>query len=290
VSALVAKIVLAPTFVVGASLAARRFGPRVGGLVGGLPVVAGPILLVFALEHGTAFAAQAAAGTLLGMVSLSVFIVVYAWMAALRAPWLASLLAGWTGFAAVTVALDGVSATAGAAMAIVLVALALTLAALPRSMQEPSTSRADPPAWDLPVRALSALVLVLALTALAGNLGPHLSGLLAPFPVIASVLAVFTHVLHGEEDVARILRGFVVALVAYAMFCFTLAVSLKSLGIAAGFAVATVCALVTQTLVLVLAAAIWHWRRDQRAVPAAARPAAALPQPAIPTEQPDSPG
>jgi hypothetical protein len=104
---------------------------------------------------------------------------------------------------------------------------------------------------------------------LAGNLGPHLSGLLAPFPVIASVLAAFTHVLHGEEDVARILRGFVVALVAYAMFCFTLALSLKSLGIATGFAAAIVCALVTQTLVLVLAAAIWRWRRDQRAVPTA---------------------
>jgi hypothetical protein len=260
-SALVAKVVLAPAFVVGASLAARRFGPRVGGLVGGLPVVAGPILLVFALEHGTTFAAQAAAGTLLGMVSLSVFIVVYA-RAAVRVPWFTSLLAGWAGFAAMTVLLDGMSVSAGVALTIVLVTLALTLAVLRQDMQEPD-SRADPPAWDLPVRAASALALVLALTALAGHLGAHLSGLLAPFPVIASVLAVFTHILHGDEDVVRILRGFVVALVAYAMFCFTLAVSLRSLGIAGGFTTAIACALAIQALVLML---VW-WRGRDRPSP-----------------------
>ena len=63
---LAVKVLLAPGFVVGASLAARRFGPRIGGLVAGLPVVAGPILLVYALAHGRAFAPGAAAGTLLG--------------------------------------------------------------------------------------------------------------------------------------------------------------------------------------------------------------------------------
>lgn len=63
VATLAVKLLLAPSFVVGASLTARRFGPRIGGLVGGLPVVAGPILLVYALTHGRAFAADAAAGS-----------------------------------------------------------------------------------------------------------------------------------------------------------------------------------------------------------------------------------
>ena len=77
VATLAVKVLLAPSFVVGASLAARRFGPRIGGLVAGLPVVAGPILLVYALTHGAAFAADAAAGTLLGLISLTAFVVVY---------------------------------------------------------------------------------------------------------------------------------------------------------------------------------------------------------------------
>ena len=243
-----AKALLAPAFVVGASLTARRFGPRVGGLVGGLPVVAGPILLVFALSHGRAFAAQAAAGTLLGIVSLCTFIVVYSQLAR-RTRWSVSLLAGWGAFFAMTGVLSMLSIGAWPALAIVLLVLALTLVAVPRAEDE-QVSMTSPPAWDLPLRALSALALVLALTALAGRLGAQLSGLLAPFPVVASVLAVFTHSQHGEDDLLRIMRGFVMGLVAYALFCFTLAVSLGSLEIAESFLLATAVALTTQAVAL----------------------------------------
>src|SRR5580658_3863769 len=101
---LVAKIVLAPAFVCGASLVARRYGARVGGVVGGLPVVAGPILLVFALSHGRTWAAQAAGWTLLGLLSLLAFIVVYSRLAS-SAGWAVSLIVGWGMFFAMTAVL-----------------------------------------------------------------------------------------------------------------------------------------------------------------------------------------
>lgn len=255
---LAAKILLAPTFVVGASLAARRYGARIGGLVGGLPVVAGPILLVFALSHGRAFAADAAAGTLLGIVSLLAFIVVYAHLAS-RVRWGASLIFGWGAFFAMTGALSTITMGVDPALAVVLAAVGLTLLALPRVRGE-RLSTVSLPSWDLPLRGLSALALVLALTALAGQLGAKLSGLLAPFPVIASVLAVFTHAQHGEQDLLRIMRGFVIGLVAYALFCFALAVSLESLGIAASFLLAAVAALATQAVALTVT-----WRRREPA-------------------------
>jgi hypothetical protein len=255
---LAAKIVLAPMFVIGASVAARRYGARIGGLVGGLPVVAGPILLVFALSHGRAFAAEAAAGTLLGIVSLLSFIVVYARVAR-RVGWAGSLVLGWAAFFAMTGALSAIAVDRKAALAIVLVTVGLALGALPRVTGE-RPGLAKRPAWDLPLRGASALALVLALTALAGELGAKLSGLLAPFPVIASVLAVFTHAQHGEEDLLRIMRGFVVGLVAYAVFCFALATSLGSLGIFASFSIATAGAFAIQ-----MAALAWAWRRAGRA-------------------------
>jgi hypothetical protein len=259
VGVLVAKILLAPTFVVGASLAARRYGARIGGLVGGLPVVAGPILLVFALSHGSAFAADAAAGTLLGIVSLLVFILVYAHLAS-RVRWGASLILGWAAFFAMTGALSTFTLGADPALAVVLVAVGLTLLALPQAREE-RPSAVELPAWDLPLRGLSALALVLALTAVAGELGPRLSGLLAPFPVIASVLAVFTHAQHGEQDLRRVMRGFVMGLVAYALFCFTIAVTLGPLGIAASFLLAATCALATQAVALTVT-----WRRREPVV------------------------
>ena len=54
------KLRLAPSFIVATSVLARHVGVRVAGVVGGLPVVAGPILLVIAIEHGRSFAADAA--------------------------------------------------------------------------------------------------------------------------------------------------------------------------------------------------------------------------------------
>ncbi len=260
-AALAAKLVLAPAFVVAASLVARRYGVRIGGLVGGLPLVAGPILLVFALEHGRAFAADAAGATLLGIVSLIAFVVVYARLAR-GAHWTASLILGWGAFFATTAVLNALSVSPILALGCTLTAVAAGLRALPRSERE-RASGTIPPRWDLPLRAVSALALVLALTALAGQLGAKLSGLLAPFPVIASVLAVFTHALHGEDDLVRIMRGFVLGLIAYALFCFALSESLAALPLAAGFAVAVATALATQTAALALA-----WRGD-RAAPAA---------------------
>jgi hypothetical protein len=247
---LAVKLLLAPSFVVGASLAARRFGPRIGGLIGGLPVVAGPILLVYALAHGRAFAAGAAAGTLLGLVSLVAFVVVYGRLAG-HLFWGASMLAGWLAFALATVAFSALTAPLGAALGVVALALAVGLASLPRPGPDAPVHRAAP-AWDLPVRGACALALVVALTAISGWLGPQLSGLLAPFPIITTVLATFTHAQRGTDELLRLLRGLVGGFGAFALFCFTLAVSLRHLDTAAAFALATMLALATQAGVIAL--------------------------------------
>lgn len=244
------KLLLAPGFVVGASLVARRFGPRVGGLIAGLPVVAGPILLAYALAHGRSFAAGAAAGTLLGLVSLIIFVVVYARLAG-RFSWGASMLAGWLAFALATLVFSAVSIPAGAALGLAGAAMLLGLASLPRPGPELLTHPA-PPAWDLPVRAGCALALVLTLTAVAGWLGPQLSGLLAPFPIIATVLATFTHAQRGTDELLRLLRGLLSGFCAFALFCFVLAISLRHMGTASAFALATAVALLTQGVVLAL--------------------------------------
>jgi hypothetical protein len=120
------------------------------------------------------------------------------------------------------------------------------------------------------MRAACALALVLALTALAGWLGPQLSGLLAPFPVIATVLATFTHAQRGPHEVQRLLRWLLSGYGAFALFCFVLAISLRPLGTAAAFALASVLALVTQGAILALIT-----RREQRARRRPAVPAGA---------------
>ncbi len=246
------KVLLAPSFVVGASLAARRFGPRIGGLVAGLPVVAGPILLVYALTHGANFAAGAAAGTLLGLISLTAFVVVYGRLTG-RFPWLVGLLAGWLAFVTGTLLFSTLAIPVGAALLLSGAGFLFGLKLLP----DPRTERSDapgPPIWDLPLRAFCALLLVLALAAAAGWLGSRLSGLLAAFPVISSVLAVFTHTQRGADEFLRLGRGLIAGFFAFALFCFTLAVTLRALGTAAAFVLASSVAVLTQGLLLALAA------------------------------------
>ena len=106
--ALVLKLTLAPALVATATRVAGRLGHRAGGLVGGLPVVAGPILLIYAVEQGQAFAGEAAAGAVLGIVSLVGFCLAYA-LAARRHSTAVALAAGWAAFGVGTAAFVAVT-------------------------------------------------------------------------------------------------------------------------------------------------------------------------------------
>lgn len=245
---ILAKLLLAPAFVVAVSLAARRWGPAVGGLLGGFPVVAGPILFVIALVHGTDFGSAAASGTLLGLCALTVFVVVYGRLAPRRPPFLC-VLAGWAGFLAAVALLDELHPPALVGFAMAGTSFLIGLRLLPAPAEAPLAVH-ERPGWDLPARAIAAMALVLLITGISGSLGPGLSGLLAPFPIVTSVLAVFTHTHEGPWATRVLLRSFLVGFYAFASFCFVLAVGLEPLGTAAAFTAATAAAILVQGAIL----------------------------------------
>lgn len=247
-SLLALKLTLAPGLVAATTLAARRWGPRVGGWLGGLPVVVGPILLALALEHGERFGSVAATGALLGLLALCAFMAGYAWVARLTW-WLPTLVAGYLLFAAATVVLDGVSLDPVPALAAVLACFALTALAMP-SPPVAGLEPREPPRWDLLMRALATAAIVLAITGLARVLGPHLSGILAASPILAAVLAAFTHAQDGAPATAELLRGLTGGLVAFAVFCFVVAEMLESAGIPVAFLVASLAALASHGVAL----------------------------------------
>ena len=61
---LLLKLTLAPLLVAAATLVAQKWGPRVGGLLMGLPLTTGPIFLLLEIDQGPHFAAGAAVGIL----------------------------------------------------------------------------------------------------------------------------------------------------------------------------------------------------------------------------------
>jgi hypothetical protein len=249
---LLLKAIVVPGLVAGVTLAGRRWGPRIGGLLTALPVVAGPTLLFYAIEQGRQFAAKAAQGTLLGLVAVTVFVFVYAW-SCMRTKWSLSLLLAWTAFAGATTVLYHVSIGLVLSLTLVGVASLSAYHLLPRTQLAPKTTAT--PTWDLPFRMLAAAILVLALISLAEQLGPALSGLLAPFPVATAIIAAFTHQENGPAAVIEFFRGFLLAENSFALFCTVLATTLSSLSLSAALGVALTSQLALQAIIL------WRMRR-----------------------------
>lgn len=207
-------------------------------------MIAGPILLVLALQHGSAFASRAAVGVLLGMAGLAAFALAYVVVARWRS-WPSAVVAAYTAFALAVVAMRPVSVGALPALVIACGSLVLTLALLP---QVPRVAAVTLVAarWDLPFRAACTAVAVVSVTAVSTMLGPHLSGLVAAFPIITAVLSAFTHAQRGRDEAIRLLRGFTVGFFSFAAFCFVVAVTIRPLGVSRCFALATVLALCVQ--------------------------------------------
>lgn len=271
---LLCKLLLAPGFVVAISMAVRRFGPRIGGLLGGLPVVAGPILFIYALDHGTRFAADAARNSLAALVALTTFALVVV----LVSPWVGaqpgvepdgargttrslggrgkaavvSVIAGWVAFCLVAATVAAIDLPPVLGLIASCMAFAVGLAVLPHADPHEVAALPQRPPFDLALRAGVAAVMVLALTSIAGQLGPAASGVLAPFPTITSVLIGFAVAHETRATTLHLTRGMLRGFVSFATALFVIAVTLEPWGVAPAFLAAIAATTVVQLALLTL--------------------------------------
>ncbi len=260
------KLTLTPILIGLASLAGRRWGPAISGWLVGLPLTSGPVIFLLALAQGPAFAGDAARGTLAGTLSECGFCLAFGWLA-WRVGWFWAILGGSVAFLACAFALQWLALAPLALLLLIVAALLLTLRLLPacrpRRRGEVSAPPDESPAsrlprWDLPARMTLATAFVVLLTSLAPALGPRLTGLIAPFPVFVTILAVFALRQSGPAAATGVLHGLLLGLF-FAVFFFVLALLLAPLGVALSFAGALICALATQGVTL------WLMRRGARA-------------------------
>ncbi len=236
------KLLLVPSLIGIITLAGRRWGPAIAGWLSGFPVVAGPILLLVALEQGPSFAAVSAGGALTAVLANVLFCLAYSW-AASRFPWWASLAAGLLGYCAAAFLLTLAVLPDSVMFGLTLVALWIASHAFPAVAVRP----AGPPSpAELPIRMVAGAVLVVVITVSASALGPRLSGLFSALPLMGSVLAAFSHPAYGAGAAIHLLRGMVAGFYALATFCFTLTFALAAWGVARGFIFALGCALAVQ--------------------------------------------
>lgn len=244
---LLLKLVLTPLFVGAASLAARRWGAVIGGLLVGLPLTSGPVAFYLALDHGTAFASTAALGILAGTASVAVFCLAYGWLIfhldepmAIVLSWVVFLSATWL---LEHPALSPIPAYVGVIALLLLVQRTLPGRGLARRV-------ARLPWWDIPARMTLATGFVLLLTSVAPALGPRLSGLLSPFPIFLATMGTFTHTFEGAPAAAGLLHGAVAGLYSFATFFLVVTVLLATAGLAVTFVAATAVTLAMQAVAL----------------------------------------
>jgi hypothetical protein len=241
------KIAVPPVLVAAASLAARRWGPAVGGLLLGVPWMTGPVLFFLALEKGDDFAVAACTGIELGVACLTPFMLAYAAVSTF-ARWPLTLAVAATAFAASGWAIQDVAFPLPAAAAAAAASLGIGYLLLPRP-RAPIGS-APLPWWDIPMRMLTALVLVALILITADALGPRLSGIVSTYPAMMTMVLSFTHSQRGRDAVRQMLHGVNLSLIMFVAFFLIVGVSLPALGLVASFVLATVVVLAVDGILL----------------------------------------
>lgn len=201
---LLIKLFLTPLLMLAVSLAARRWGPGIGGLLAGLPLTSGPISIYLCAEQGPHFAASAAANSILSLTPVALFSVVYTRLSGHRQV-VSCALCSFSAFLLSLYFLQKSGFSFWPSWITGFLAISLGLMLTPNKV--PAKFQIHYPQWDLPARVFSATAMVMIITLSASVLGSQWSGLLAPIPILAWPLCVFVHHQQGSDGARAVLRG-----------------------------------------------------------------------------------
>jgi uncharacterized membrane protein (GlpM family) len=246
---LILKLTIVPLFIGLITLAGRKWGSSIAGLMGAFPVVAGPIIIFIALEQGSEFAALTSTSAISATACLLIFGLVYSW-ACIRLRWIYALLYSLIAWFILAFTLAMTTPSLDIALLIAISSLIMTPLLLPRTKP---TATPNTKLHDLPWRMLVGALLTFSVTTLAGALGEVWSGILAVFPVIGLVLAVFTHNTLGPTHVTQVYRGMVKGLYSFAAFFLALTLLLPKTSILIAALSSVVVAIVTQVILQFIA-------------------------------------
>jgi len=183
------KMALTAFIVVVVSVTVERSGPFLGALIAALPTAAGAAYIILAFEHPPAFIAASAIGSAAAVAGVSIFALIYTMQAQRHGVVLSIGLAIIVFFAAAA-ALRAVAWTPLTALVLDVAVFGITvpLSWRYRTSGPPAKFMRSP--WDIPVRALSATIVVVIVTTISTSIGSFASGMFAVFPIVMACSAV----------------------------------------------------------------------------------------------------
>jgi hypothetical protein len=241
------KIIVTPLIVAVMTLVARRWGPTAAALLLSLPWMTGPVLFFLSYEKGHEWAAHACIGIELGCAGIAAWVLAY--LAAARyCAWPLSITAAVATFAAAGAATGRLPWSLEAA-ALFAAASHMTAFLVTRPPATPGRGRALP-WWDIPARMITTALLVTLITVSADILGPQLSGIVATYPVIISVVAAFTQQQWGNEMLTELLRTLLRSMLSFVVFFLVIGWTIVARGTVEAFLLGTLASLASSACIL----------------------------------------
>jgi hypothetical protein len=236
------RVLLAPLAVVAGTLAQRRFGDAVSGLILGLPLTSLPLLWLVALQHGTAFASSMTGALLVGSIAEAIVLWLYARLTIHLSPSLA-LVGALGSFALAAEAVNLLRLSALLAGLLTALGFAAALRWWPTASQDNASGQGRSLLW---LRVVLSAVFTVVIVALAGRLGPVLAGLIDALPAMSLMMAFTTHQEHGSGASSRFLHGVTRGSFSYLAAMIVLAELLRTGNLLLAFTAALVAALLVQ--------------------------------------------
>jgi hypothetical protein len=237
ITALLVKMFAAAAVVVTASLITERAGPFFGAMVATLPISAGPIYVILAIDHGAAFVSTAALTSLATNAITALFTTAYVLMAQRFSmlPSLAAAILAWSVGALVILARPWTWSEA------LLLNVLLYAPAFWLTRRYRTAIFAGKPVrrwYDVPARGIGVAVLTGAVTWIGWQLGPAAAGLFAVYPIVFTSLVAILHPRIGGPATAAMLVNGLRGLIGFAGAVSMLHFGTAAWGSAAGLSAA----------------------------------------------------
>jgi uncharacterized membrane protein (GlpM family) len=186
------KMALTATIVVIISVTVERSGPFIGALIAALPTAAGAAYLILAFEHSPDFIAASAVGSAAAASTVSIFALTYTVLAQRHGLILSIGVAVAVWFVGAA-ALRLVSWTPLTAFLLNIAVFGFTVPLSWRYRTSGPPTKFLRTTYDIPLRALTAAVVVATVTTASYSIGSFLSGVFAVFPIVMACSVVILH-------------------------------------------------------------------------------------------------
>ena len=211
-SELALKMALTAFIVVIVSVTVERSGPFIGALIAALPTAAGAAYIILAFEHPPDFIAASAVGSAAAVATVSIFALSYTVLAQRHGLILSLGIAMAIWFVG-AVALRFFAWTPLTAFLLNVLVFGVTVPLSWRYRTSGPTPKFMRTAYDIPLRAFTAAIVVAIVTTASHSIGSFVSGVFAVFPIVMASSVVILHPRVGGKATASMFAHSQIALV-----------------------------------------------------------------------------